>query len=253
MWFDRIDPRDPLRITDGVYGLLLRYYFLNNSNIWLWGLYGNEGTKGWEFIPTAKEHLECGGRIQVPFFKGEIALTYHHRQIDLKKGLIPIPADDPIVPEDRIAFDGKWDIGIGLWVEGSLMRQDSTALAYQWTQSLNIGLDYTFGIGNGLHVLGEHFILESSKNAFKKGEGIDFSALSLNYPLGLLDTISGIFYYDWGNKNFYRFINWQRTYDKWSFYVMGFWNPESFQIYQNQPESNLFAGKGFQIMVVFNH
>ncbi|MCK4745441.1 MAG: hypothetical protein KAT15_00320, partial [Bacteroidales bacterium] len=48
MWFDRIDPRDPLQLTDGVYGLLARYYFLNNANIWLWGLYGDDKTKGWE-------------------------------------------------------------------------------------------------------------------------------------------------------------------------------------------------------------
>ena len=40
MWFDRIDPRDPLQLTDGVYGLLARYYFLNNANLWIWGLYG---------------------------------------------------------------------------------------------------------------------------------------------------------------------------------------------------------------------
>ncbi|KPK71093.1 hypothetical protein AMJ87_07695, partial [candidate division WOR_3 bacterium SM23_60] len=46
MWFDQIDVRDPLRITDGVYALLLRYYFLNNANVWLWGLYGNHETKG---------------------------------------------------------------------------------------------------------------------------------------------------------------------------------------------------------------
>ena len=37
MWFDRIDPRDPLQLTDGVYGLLARYYFLNNANIWALG------------------------------------------------------------------------------------------------------------------------------------------------------------------------------------------------------------------------
>ncbi|MCJ7582073.1 MAG: hypothetical protein MUP98_16295, partial [Candidatus Aminicenantes bacterium] len=51
MWFDRIDPRDPLQLTNGVYGLLLRYYFLNNTNIWIWGLTGNEDLKGWEFMP----------------------------------------------------------------------------------------------------------------------------------------------------------------------------------------------------------
>ena len=31
MWFDSLDPRDPLQLTDGVYGLLLRYYFQNNA------------------------------------------------------------------------------------------------------------------------------------------------------------------------------------------------------------------------------
>ena len=39
MWFDQIDPRDPLRLTDGVWGVLGRYYFLNNFNIWAWILY----------------------------------------------------------------------------------------------------------------------------------------------------------------------------------------------------------------------
>ena len=38
MWFDQIDPRDPLQLTDGVWGILGRYYFLNNANIWVWGL-----------------------------------------------------------------------------------------------------------------------------------------------------------------------------------------------------------------------
>jgi hypothetical protein len=54
MWFDTIDPRDPLQITSGVYGILGRYYFLNNANLWLWALIGNDEPKGWELIPTAK-------------------------------------------------------------------------------------------------------------------------------------------------------------------------------------------------------
>ena len=45
MWFDRIDPRDPLQITDGVYALLLRYYFQDNANVWAWGLLGNSSRK----------------------------------------------------------------------------------------------------------------------------------------------------------------------------------------------------------------
>lgn len=254
MWFDRIDPRDPLQITDGVYGLLLRYYFLNNANFWLWGLYGNNTTKGWEIFSTSKNTLEYGGRFQLPFFKGEIALSYHHRRLDVNKGIdSTFYVENPIVPEDRFALDGKWDIGIGIWVEGTLVRQDSEELPYQWNQTLNIGLDYTFGIGNGLNVLGEHLKVQSSNRAFGPGVGFDFSALSLSYPLGLLDNLTGMAYYDWKNKEIYRFLNWQRTYDNWSFYVIGFWNPKNFQIYQNQPGNNMFAGKGIQIMVVFNH
>ena len=38
MWFDKMDFRDPLQLTDGVYGLRGRYYFQNNVNIWLWAL-----------------------------------------------------------------------------------------------------------------------------------------------------------------------------------------------------------------------
>ena len=62
MWFDRIDPRDPLQITDGVYALLGRYYFTNNANVWLWGLYGNDEVKGWEVIPSDDKSIEFGVR-----------------------------------------------------------------------------------------------------------------------------------------------------------------------------------------------
>ena len=34
MWFDSMDPRDPLQMTDGVWGAMGRYYFNNNANVW---------------------------------------------------------------------------------------------------------------------------------------------------------------------------------------------------------------------------
>jgi len=55
MWFDSIDPRDPLKITDGVDAVLVRYFLLNNANLWLWGIYGSDEPKGWEVAPTAQE------------------------------------------------------------------------------------------------------------------------------------------------------------------------------------------------------
>ena len=254
MWFDRIDPRDPLQLTDGVYGLLLRYFFLNNANIWLWGLYGNDDIKGWEMIPSYKEKPEFGGRVQLPFLQGELGLSVHHRKADLEKGLLGlIPLGDGSVDENRIALDGKWDVEVGVWFESTFIHMNTDALPFSYSHLLNVGLDYTFGLGNGLVVIGEHFIFDSSDQPFGSDERFSFSALSLNYPLGLLDMITGMVYYDWENRDWYRFISFQRSYDHWQIYLMGFWNPDQFQIYQNFSDGSLFAGKGIQIMVVFNH
>jgi hypothetical protein len=250
MWFDSLDPRDPLQLTDGVYGMLLRYYFVNNTNVWLWGLYGNEKTKGWETFPTKKNSLEYGGRLQIPLFTGEVAWTYHHRQADIEFTSLPVTT---AAPEDRYGLDGKWDIGIGLWFEAALVHQRHEMIIFPWQRAVNAGLDYTFGVGNGLYVMGEHFNLAYTKNAFGSGNDIDISALLVRYPLGLLDEITGIFYYDWENEEFYRFISWQRTYDRWRFNVIGFWNPEVFLVYPATPGKNPFSGKGFQVMIIFNY
>ena len=254
MWFDRIDPRDPLQLTDGVYGLLLRYYFLDNTNIWVWGLYGNDKLKGWEFFPSKSKSPEFGGRIQLPLGNGEWAITCHHRNIDPNQG--PFALITPVessIPENRFALDGKWDLGVGFWFEGTLTHQNSEALPFTWQRALNIGLDYTVGLGNGLNVIGEFFSFTSSTKALESGESITFSALSLGYPLSLLDNLSYILYYDWDNRDLYSFLNWRRTYDRWTINIIGFWNPEQFQIYQNLPENNLYAGKGFQVMIIFNY
>ena len=116
-----------------------------------------------------------------------------------------------------------------------------------------MGADYTFGIGKGLIAMAEQFYYGQSDRLFERNEGLNFSALSLSYPLSMFHTLSAMVYYDWTNESWYRFINLQMIYDKWSLYVMGFWNPDTFQLYQNLDEPNIFAGKGIQIMFVYNH
>lgn len=254
MWFDRLDPRDPLQLTDGVYGLLMRYYFVNNGNIWLWGLYGNEDPKGLEVIPTKKDAIEFGGRIQAPLWTGELAFTYHHRSADYSEVPLLGPyLSDSTIPENRYALDSKWDIGVGFWVEGTLIHKQIDEPFNPYQKALTVGMDYTFGWGNGLNILGEYFLFESSREVWNSGEGIHYAGLSLNYPLALLDTIGLIFFYDWDKNDLYSFVNWRRTYDRLSLNVMGFWNPERFQVYATRGEDNQFAGKGFQIMVVYNY
>ncbi|HEY9166606.1 MAG TPA: hypothetical protein VIS48_10635 [Candidatus Kryptonia bacterium] len=254
MWFDRVDPRDPLQLSDGVYGILARYTFQDNANFWLWGLYGNNYTKGWEISPTEKETVEYGGRAQSTLWDGEVGITYHHRRADL--GLLLPFALQPMntnVPEDRLGLDGKWDIGIGVWFEAVLIREETDIPDLHFQRQWTLGADYTIAVGNGLYVAMEYFRMENPPAALASANGQGFSGLSMSYPLGILDQLSAIVYRDWNNKQWYRIATWQRKYDNWSLYLLGFWNPETIQIYRNQGGTNAFAGTGFQVMAVFNH
>jgi hypothetical protein len=254
MWFDDIDPRDPLQLTGGVYGALFRYYFLNNMNIWVWGLYGNHDPKGWEVFTSDSGSIEYGGRLQVPLGSGEIALSAHHRRLDLRSGpLAGFPVPDPLVPENRAGIDGKWDLGVGLWFEASILHQDSELLPLPYRRTLALGLDYTFGLGNGLYALCEFFSTESAEDILGTGEGTQFSAFLVRYSLGLFDDLSGIFYYDWTSDEFYRFAQFQRTFDRWSVHLAAFWNPEATGISALGEMGTQLAGSGAQLMIVYHH
>ena len=254
MWFDALDPRDPLQLTDGVYALLLRYYTRGNANFWAWAMFGNDKTRGFDLAPPDRDTPEFGGRVQVPLFKGEIAATYHRRKAAVD-GLVPVmdpgasPLPVPPVPEDRFGFDGKWDAGVGLWLEGTLVHQRTALLPFPYQLSLAAGLDYTFGLGRGLTVLAEQFRLESSARAFARGAALDLTGLLLRYPLGLADELSGIFYYDWKNRDVYRFLTWKRTSNALSFSLSLFWNPEELRALPGQTASAAFAGRGVQVLL----
>lgn len=254
MWFDKVDPRDPLQLTSGVYGLLGRFYLLNNANAWLWGLLGNKDPKGWELFSTPKDKPELGGRLQIPVLSGEAGVSYHHRKLDLS-GVLPVipPGVKTSTSENRIAFDGKWDIELGFWLETSLTHHASELMLYDWERAYTVGMDYTFEIGNGLNLLTEYFVLENTNDILKADEGIRFSALSANYPLNLTDKVSGIVYYDWENHDSYSVLNIQRNYDNWSYHLFAFWNPDENKLNLSSRDSSEFAGKGMQFMVVFNY
>lgn len=242
MWFDRLDPRDPLQLSDGVWGLLLRGYFRGNATAWLWGLYGNDGTKGWETEPTAARTPELGGRLQLPLPAGEAAVTAHFRRVDAGAG----QAD-----ESRLALDGKWDVGVGLWAEASLARRQGREIP--WQRALAAGVDYTFAWGNGLYLLAEQFLVQAAPSLLGRGgTAASYSALLARYPLGLLDSLSAIVYLDWRAGQVYSFAAWQRTTDRWQFHVMAFANPRQPRLAQNAGSGASFAGRGFQLLVVWN-
>jgi len=266
MWFDRIDPRDPIQLTDGVYGLLLRTYISTRTNLWAWLLYGNDDPKGWEFLGTEKRRPELGARAQVPAGKGALGFSIHqrHGRYDSSNpaaALIPVVAGAPSIfnfPETRLAVDGKWDLGPGLWFEATLTNQRSPHLIFPWQRALTLGLDYTFAVGNGLHLLGEYFQSDMSEGALA-GDAFPpfrtrFLAASASYPLTPLDHFSAIAFFDTRNHDLYSFVRWQRTYDRWSLNLMAFWNPSEYRIFATLPagQANLFAGQGLQLMLLYN-
>lgn len=252
MWFDAIDPRDPLQLTDGVYGALARYFFSDNTNLWLWGLYGNNKEKGLEFSPTDKNSPEFGGRIQTPFLNGEIGATVHRRITDMSS----IRPATPLASEYRYALDGKWDVGTGLWLESVLIQRNTSITGLHYQRFVTVGADYTLGIENGITVATEYFHTDSPNSITDTFNGNEFSAFSFQYPVSLFDRLSCIVYRDWKNKEWYRLISFQRTYDDWIIYCLGFWNPPASGS-TPQPTSSAtkssFLGKGIQLMVVYHH
>ncbi len=260
MWFDRIDPRDPLQLTDGVWGALGRYYSGNNTNIWLWGLYGNKEQRPWELGGTSEGVPEYGGRIQFALPKGEAALSFHHRRAETESIISLLQQDDPSaivtpnVGENRIGIDVKLDLTVGLWMEASWTGKRADFGIYTNQKLITVGTDYTFGIGNGLNVVFEHLIFSYDQKPLQFKNTGNLSALSASYPLGLFDNISYMSFYEWKRGGLYNFVNWRHTFHKTELYVMGYINPEQ-QLMTGGgfTSSSRFTGKGIQVMLVFNH
>ncbi|NQU80839.1 MAG: hypothetical protein HQ543_04920 [Bacteroidetes bacterium] len=251
-WFDQVDPRDPLQLTDGVWAALGRYYFLNNANIWLWGLYGNKNSKGLEFMKTNVNYPEFGGRLQLPVPKGEAAISYNHRVADSRdlEKIVPVFNE---IPENKIGIDAKWDMLLGVWFEGVWVNKSKNMGGYTNQEVMTAGTDYTFGFGSGLYVVFEHMLFANDEKAFQFSNTLNFSGLSVSYPIGMFDNINVIFYYDWTNNSVYNFVNWYRQFDRTTLYVMGYWNPENNQMPVMGTAKNLYGGKGVQVMFVLNH
>jgi len=250
-WFDVLDPRDPQSLTDGVYAATFKYVSPENSTIWLWLLYGNDEPKGYEMWPSVTDRVEYGGRAQFPLLTGEAAITYHHRVVD---GPGPYVAD---FPEYRLGLDGRWDVVVGAWFETSLTYKNSNSIPYnyKWLNMTTLGVDYTFRLGNGLHTLLEHMVMNSSEQAFESGETSNTGGLSLSYPAGYVDRLSAISFYSWDNQDFSQYAAWDHYWTYLSLNVSLFYYPE------NRPEEPggvynpliLRGGYGGQVMLIFNH
>lgn len=253
MWFDGMDVRDPLQLTDGVYGVLGKYFFENNANIWMWGLLGNNRRKGWEFYATEKWKPEIGGRVEIPAGKGELALSSHFRTIEFQNPVLSFIKLENL-NESRIGIDGKWDLGAGFWFENSTtITQKNDFLIPRFQEMLNVGVDYTFQVGNGLGVTAEYLFFQVGNRFLTDGVKMHLTGAMLTYPLSITDNISAILFAVPGEKLFFNYVSWNKTLDNWSFYLMAYINPQvSGFLNLSMSDKNLFAGKGIQLMCSYN-
>lgn len=250
-WFDQVSPTDPLKLTEGVTGIRYRYFFMNNANIWLWALYGNNETKGYEIVATKEDTPEVGARFQYPLESGEIGFSFHTRKTE-RLGFSDISVGEDLL-EKRLALDGKWDLGPGIWFEYVLIDQGADAkVNTNWVNMLTIGADYTVAIGNGIHLLAEHLVGSMSDKVTAWDTIAQTSALQLSYPVGVLDAVLLMESYSWRQKQGFHYFRWDRTYDNWSFSLGAFISPD-------QSSNNIglgpsvVSGTGIESVIVFNH
>lgn len=255
MWFDRLDPTDPLQLTEGVWGMRIRRDFTNNANAWLWGLLWNNEPGGWDFIPTKKNNIEIGGRFQIPVWRGEVGFSTHNRIISRNDlpSYLNISTMPKATPEVRAAIDGFFDIGVGLWFESSVVHADYGADFPNWQSMLTVGSDYTLGIGNGITVTGEHFIYSQDDKPLTTDSATQLTGIMVMYPIGLFDNISGILFYSWDAELAYYYISWQRTYDDWTINLNTFFSSKSDVSFSFGQSFSDFSSRGIQLMLIFYH
>ncbi|NQU05841.1 MAG: hypothetical protein HQ568_07095 [Calditrichaeota bacterium] len=246
MWFDYIDPRDPLKMTDGVWGARFRRFFSNNANLWAWVLYGNEEIRGNDEHATTEHEPEFGVAFQYPVPRGEVGVSTHHRQAVASY-------TKPSFTENRLALDGRWDVLIGLWFEAAIIERRTKTIPEKWLKFAMIGTDFTFGIGNGLYMLCEHESISRSKEWGGFNENVQISAYMLSYPINLLDNLNLYGFYSWEQENLYNYIGWQRTYDNLIVNLNLFIFPKSKSTGNDNELGAINSGQGIQLMLIYNH
>ncbi len=234
-WFDTIDPNDPTGFSKGVTGLSLRGTPTPLSTLQGWLLLDDSGTQ-----PRASRDgsFSGGGRLQLPLGRGEVAVTTHTRLVQAGGR------------ENRLALDGNWDLGIGIWFEAMLQHQDDPA-ELSWVQLITLGMDYTFNRGNGLLLLGESSAVSSGESFPAGGAVSHVNAVMASYPLTLFDNLTLLWLR--GDANIALItLDWGHLTDYWNLHLQGFWS-DSEPAAAASSWSGAYPQKGIRLTAIYNH
>ena len=240
-WFDQLDPRDPLALSPGVWAALGRYYFERGGNLRVWLMADAPDLERSYLEDPDSWPWDTGARLEYPLPAGTLGLTLHSMDISQVSG----------VTENRFAVDARIDAIAGLWSE--LMFARTNEPTHEWDKvSAMVGVDYTFGIGNGLYMaleLATSFQGRLSEDMPWQARTL---ALSANYTLGLSDGLTAYLYrVDMPilDAQLIPMLGWQHTSGNWLLYLALYDMPEL----MGGRMLALPAGTGIQLNVAFNH
>ncbi len=240
-WFDQLDPRDPLALSPGVWAGMGRYYFENGANIRLWTMVDAPDPQRDYWGDMDKWPWDMGARLEFPISAGTLGLTAHSMDV----------LQHSQVTENRLALDARFDAVVGLWSEAMFSRTEEPF--HQWDKiSVMAGVDYTFGLGNGLYTA-----LEIASNRMGNiGDDMPWQVRTLalmgTYTLGLSDGLTAYLYaidMQILDSQYMPMIGWQHTNGNWLFYVALYDMPEI----AYAAGMSLPSGTGIQLNIAFNH
>ncbi len=207
-WFDNIDPRKENSESDGVYALLAKRYFLNNSNVWGWIILDDEELSDDYSIKNFGKQLEYGGRWQYPIKGSETAISIHHKRLD----------NSVYSNETKLGFDVRKEMVLGFWAETSLSLYHGNHKS-DYASLLTAGADYTISLGNGIYLLTENLFMSDIKdNGYLPGKAKS-TAFQLRYPISLFDSVQSLVAYDWSSEKYDIFLSYIRSYDHLTCYL----------------------------------
>lgn len=251
MWFDRMNPLDPLGLTEGVWSALGQLYFRNDASLWLWINLPSKKLRVWDIFPSNTNFPEAGGRLQWPVPKGEMGLAANLRVVRIPENQIQLPGQENAL-HYKIGMDGRWDVGPGLWYECSFTGSDRNLGPYSQLALLTLGSDYTFGLGNGLNLTAEHMWAAMGSSITEMDETAAFSALSLSYPINFFNQLRLLSYYDWKHRKPYTFLQYENKLSRGKLQLMAWANPEN-PVLPGREDMMLFGGLGMQIMYIIHY
>jgi hypothetical protein len=116
-----------------------------------------------------------------------------------------------------------------------------------------LGADYTIWVGNGLHLMAEHMVVNTWNSPLIEDQTLQLTTAMLSYSPTMFDQMSLLVLMNWENETPLAYLSWGRTYDNFRFSAGAFYTKLDETQSNTSAFSSDFSGKGIQLTVAYNH